>query len=57
MYISARVFLFGMYLSLHCECVCVRVCTRVFLCERDRSSAEGDHSPETFISHYPERES
>ena len=24
--------------------------------ETDRSSATGDHSPETFISHYPERE-
>lgn len=27
-----------------------------FLCEGDRSSAAGNHSPETFISHYPERE-
>ncbi len=50
MYISARIFLFGMYLSPHSECVCV--CVK----DTDRSSAEGDHSPETFISHYPERE-
>lgn len=39
-------------------CVCVCVSTRVYFCvkETDRSSAAGDHSPETFISHYPERE-
>lgn len=53
-------FLFGMNLSLHSPSVFVCVRGNLFLCERDRdgsrSSATGDHSPETFISHYPERE-
>lgn len=54
--ISAFAVLFGIYLSLHYVCVCVS--TRVYFCvkETDRSIAAGDHSPETFISHYRERE-
>lgn len=49
-------FLPSIFFCILCVFVCVS--TRVCFCvkETDRSSAAGDHSPETFISHYPERE-
>lgn len=39
-----------------CLCACSGTHTCFSVKDTDRFSAGGDHSPETFISHYPERE-